>query len=224
MDNLVEQPIELLRVEKVSKAFGAVRALEEVSLTINAGEPTAVIGPNGAGKTTLFNMISGVFSPDGGRVVFSGIDITGLSLQEVSRAGIVRVFQNPRVFDNLSVWENVLIGCESIVPNHYKDAAHLATQLIEAAGLAKSRTFLAKSLTFADKRFLELARAIGRKPRLLLLDEPAAGLSVERQGDWVRFINTTISMTKTSLLFIEHCTAVVAALATRYVILNNGKK
>src|SRR5437763_15045015 len=98
MDNLVEQPIELRRVEKVSKAFGAVRPLEEVSLTINAGEPTAVIGPNGAGKTTLFNMISGVFSPDGGRVVFSGIDITGLSLQEVSRAGIVRVFQNPRVF------------------------------------------------------------------------------------------------------------------------------
>jgi branched-chain amino acid transport system ATP-binding protein len=222
MENVTDESSALLRIEEVSKTFGSVRVLENISLIIQKGERTALIGPNGAGKTTLFNIISGVLAPDSGRIVFNGVDVTAQSLEQISNAGITRIFQKPRMFSDLSVWENVLIGCETGAHNGNPEL--LATELIEQAGLTKMRTSPARSLTFADKRFLELARALGRRPRLLLMDEPAAGLSAEGQRRLVDFINATVSVTGTDFLLIEHCTSFVRALADRYVILRNGIK
>jgi branched-chain amino acid transport system ATP-binding protein len=214
----------LLKVVGVSKTFGAHRALHNVSFDMEQGDRVALIGPNGAGKTTLVNIITGALQPDTGSVHFRGQDITGSTLAEAARRGIIRVFQKPRIFPNLSVWENVLIGCLASSGSASDEIEKQVNMLLEAVGLKEDKFTQAGSLTFANKRFLELIRAFGAKPHLLILDEPAAGLSPTGQELLVEFLNAALDANRSHLLFIEHSPAVISALATKYVILNSGVK
>jgi branched-chain amino acid transport system ATP-binding protein len=219
-----ENPTTLLKVVGVTKNFGSHRALHDVSFKMKEGERVALIGPNGAGKTTLVNIITGALQPDTGSIHFCGQDISGLTLAKAARIGIIRVFQKPRIFRNLSVWENVLIGCLAPGNHDSSETQKHINILLEAVGLANDKYTPAGSLTFAKKRFLELIRALGAKPHLLILDEPAAGLSPSGQEMLVEFLKTALDANKSHLLFIEHTPAVVSALATKYVILNSGIK
>lgn len=213
----------LLQVSDVSKRFNGVHALKGVNLTLQRGETVALIGPNGAGKTTLFNVITGNLLPDSGSVTFCSKEISKSSMSDIARLGLVRVFQKPRVFPGLTVWENLLIGCtlRNRKDGQIKDRAG---QLAESAGLYKERHQIAGSLPFGKKRFLELARALAVTPSLLLLDEPAAGLSPTEQDKLISIIQKELSDGKLHLLFIEHRSSVIAQLATRVVILSNGQK
>jgi branched-chain amino acid transport system ATP-binding protein len=219
----VEGQQALLQVSDVSKRFNGLHALKGVNLTVRRGETVALIGPNGAGKTTLFNVVTGNFLPDSGSVRFHGQEITKSSMSDIARLGLVRVFQKPRVFPGLTVWENLLIGC-SLRNGKDGQIKDYAGQLAESAGLYKERHQIAGSLPFGKKRFLEVARALAVDPSLLLLDEAAAGLSPAEQDKLICLIQKELSEGKLNLLFIEHRSTVIAQLATRVVILSNGQK
>lgn len=214
----------LLQVSGVSKRFGGVQALKDIDVQMREGEVLALIGPNGAGKTTLFNVITGKHTPDSGSIFFRGQLINGLSLTEIARLGIIRVFQKPRVFLNLTVWENLIIGCSASIKDLHTQAEERAEMLLEQFGLTRDRLIPARGLPFGKKRYLELARALGARPYLLLLDEPAAGLSPEEQEMLVNYLRKAATSNGTHLLFIEHCYGVVSALATKVIILNGGQK
>jgi branched-chain amino acid transport system ATP-binding protein len=214
----------LLQVSEVSKRFGGLKALDGVDLQIHEGETVAVVGPNGAGKTTLFNIITGGQRPDSGSVMFLGREISGLPMQEVARLGLVRVFQNPRVFPKLSVWDNVLIGATAKRVSGSSKAEHLARELLTSARLYDQRNMPAGALTYGQKRLVELARALATEPSLLLLDEPAAGLSPEEQMWLIDFIKAALNSDSLHVLFIEHRSVVISQLATIVVILSNGRK
>lgn len=213
----------LLQVSEVSKRFNGLHALKDVSLSMQSGETVALIGPNGAGKTTLFNVITGNLRPDTGSVKFCGKEITQLSMSDIARRGLVRVFQKPRVFPDLTVWKNLLIGC-TVQNNNDGTMKDRVEQLVELSGLFKERNELAGSLPFGKKRFLELARALAVSPSLLLLDEPAAGLSPIEQDKLIKLILKEVVGGKLHLFFIEHRSAIISQLASRVIILSNGKK
>jgi branched-chain amino acid transport system ATP-binding protein len=213
----------LLNISDVSKRFNGLHALKRISLSIRNGETIALIGPNGAGKTTLFNVITASLRPDSGSVIFRGKDITRLSVSDIARAGLVRVFQKPRIFPNLSVWENVEIGSAAQSTKNGR-IAERTQELVQLAGLFTERNQLAGSLSFGKKRFLELIRALAVVPSLLLLDEPAAGLSPSEQDKLIILLKNKLFEGKLQLLFIEHRPSFIAELATRVVILNNGQK
>jgi branched-chain amino acid transport system ATP-binding protein len=214
----------LLHVSGVSKRFGGLNALSGVDLLIREGETVALIGPNGAGKTTLFNIITGNLRPDSGSIHFLSKEISGLPMQKVARLGLVRVFQKPRVFPKLSVWENVFIGATANEVSDGKKADDRVAELLAAAGLFDVRNSPAGALPFGQKRLLELARAMAAKPSLLLLDEPAAGLSPEEQGGLINFIKDALASKSLHVLFIEHRSVVISQLASKVVILSNGRK
>jgi branched-chain amino acid transport system ATP-binding protein len=184
----------LLGVESVSKRFGGLQALESVSFAIAAGEVHGLIGPNGAGKTTLFNVLSGVYAPDAGRFSFAGRDITGLPAHRIAAAGIARTFQNIRLFGNLSALENVMIGRHvrtragvlgAVLRDRRTRAEEAAIvrhalELLDYVGMRARANDRAASLPYGDQRRLEIARALAPEPKLLALDEPAAGSSSAR--------------------------------------------
>ncbi len=211
----------LLAVAGVSKRFRGLLAVDDVSLSVADGEIFAVIGPNGAGKTTLFNIIAGVYRPDGGRVVFAGQDITGLSPDAVCAAGVARTFQIVRPFPGLSVFENALIGGLSHggAIAQAREAAGDTLRLLE---LWDRRNQKAGSLTLPDRKRLEVARALATGPRLLLLDEVMAGLrptETDRMVAVLRMLNRERGVT---LVLIEHVMRAVMALAGRIHVLHHG--
>jgi ABC-type branched-subunit amino acid transport system ATPase component len=226
-----------MRVDDVTMEFGGLRALSDVGLDIREGEIFGLIGPNGAGKTTLFNCITGVFTPSRGRVLFGDEPITGKRPDQIVDIGICRTFQQIRLFPNMTALENVFVGVDarhktSVLgamfrsPRHHreeKEGEDRAIELLHYVGLKKYANDLAKNLSYGDQRRLEIARALATKPRLLLLDEPAAGMNpVEKNG--LRQLVRKIRDSDVTVLLIEHDMKVVMGLSDRVAVLDHGEK
>jgi branched-chain amino acid transport system ATP-binding protein len=211
----------LLEVTNVSKNFSGLRAVADVTFAVPKGDIFAVIGPNGAGKTTMFNMIAGVFAPDGGTISFDGERIDGKSPDKVCRLGVGRTFQLVRPFPTLSVEENVMVGAILRQPD-ISSAVRRAHELLWRLDLFDKRGQAAASLTLPDRKRLEVARALATGPKLLLLDEVMAGLrptETDRMVDILRKINQESGVT---ILLIEHVMRAVMSLATRVLVLHHG--
>jgi branched-chain amino acid transport system ATP-binding protein len=227
----------LLSVEKVSKHFGGLAALSEVSFSIRHSEIYGLIGPNGAGKTTLFNVLTGLYSLDGGLVTLNDHAIHGQKPSEVTGLGLARTFQNIRLFANMSALENVMVGRHvrtragvlgAILRGggtRKEEAAirHRAHELLAYVGIEKHSRTLAKNLSYGDQRRLEIARALATDPKLLALDEPAAGMNASETGTLERLLQT-IRADGVTLLLIEHDVKLVMGLCDRVAVLDYGKK
>jgi len=226
-----------LGAARISKRFGGVQALREVSFEIAAGEVFGLIGPNGAGKTTLFNVLTGIYAPDGGSFVFDGKPLTGLPAHKVAIAGIARTFQNIRLFANLSSLENVMIGRHArtragVVGAILRNGATLreereterrALELLEFVGIRARANDPAGSLPYGDQRRLEVARALATAPKLLALDEPAAGMNAaESLG--LRALIESIRAQGITVLLIEHDVRLVMNICDRVMVLDYGEK
>ena len=214
---------QLLEVRGLTVEFGGLKALDEVELAVRPEEIHALIGPNGSGKSTLLNAITGLV-PARGEVRFAGRPLLGLPPHQVFRAGIARTFQTPRLFFSLTVAENVLLGLH--VDCGQRKAAELraaAMAQLERAGLAEKGDWPVARLTAAERRYLEIARAFAHRPRLLLLDEPAAGMSAAERQQLARLL-LGIRETGTAILLIEHDLRMVADLAHTVTALNFGRK
>jgi branched-chain amino acid transport system ATP-binding protein len=214
----------LLVVDRVSRSFGGLRALHEVSLEIPRGSIFALIGPNGSGKTTLFNVITGALAPTSGSIVFDGQAIAGARTHAIVRLGIGRTFQNIRLFTRMSVFHNVWVATRrSAGANGGRDGRAWVETLLELTGLTARAGELVENLTFSEQRRLELARALAGDPSLVLLDEPAAGMGsaeVTRLMDDIRRLR---EQGKTIFL-IEHKMDLVMGVADRIAVLNFGEK
>jgi len=212
----------LLEVHNVTKHFGGLTAVNNVSFHLLEGEILGLIGPNGAGKTTLFNCITGVFQPDAGEVLFDGQRITGLKPHAVCARGIGRTFQITKPFPNLTVEETVMVGALHQTRN-VSQARARARAILEQLGLAHKADTLGKHLTVVERKRLEMARALATGPRLLLLDEVVAGLN-PHEVEVVTELIRNIRNQGTSILMIEHVMQAVMALSDRIVVVNHGQK
>jgi branched-chain amino acid transport system ATP-binding protein len=226
----------ILTAESVTQQFGGLRALSDVSIYIDKGEIFGLIGPNGAGKTTFFNAITGIFPPTEGKIELEGRSLIGRKAHDITAAGICRTFQQIRLFPNMSVFENVLIGVDArgksgLLPSIFRtsgnrreqaDAAEKSMELLRFCGIDRYANDLAKNLSYGDQRRLEIARALGTKPILLLLDEPAAGMNpVEKNG--LRELVKKIRDNGVTVLLIEHDMKVVMGLSDRVAVLDHGE-
>ncbi len=211
----------LLRVDRVCKRFGGLRAVDDASLAVEAGRITALIGPNGAGKTTLFSIISGFLPPSEGRVFHRGADITGMPPHLVARRGIVRTFQIVQPFAGLSVHENIAIGAH-LSRRSRADALAAAAEVASTVGLGDLLGRPAASLTVAGRKRLEVARALAAKPELLLLDEVLAGLNPVEVATMVPIIRG-IADSGVTILMIEHVMQAVMSLAEYVFVLAEGR-
>jgi ABC-type branched-subunit amino acid transport system ATPase component len=224
----------VLELANLSKHFGGVRAVDGVSLTVKKGDILGLIGPNGSGKSTIVNLVSGFYPPTAGRVVLDGEDVTGLpSHVRVSR-GIARTFQNIRLFGQLAVWQDLWVAenrerqrkSQPVVPRWFSgssDDRERIGRLLEFSGLAHKRDELAANLSFGEQRRLELARALASEPKLLLLDEPAAGMNAEEIEELDKRIRA-IRDSGITVLLIEHHMELVMAVTDRIAVLNFGQK
>jgi len=222
----------------VTIAFGGLVAVNDFSLTLWEGDLVGLIGPNGAGKTTVFNIVSGQYLPTRGRVFFYGKDITGLSPDRVTALGIARTFQNIRLFGHLSVLENVLVSFHVRFPHSFletmlalpatwrtEEKLHQeAYALLEAVGLADVAHEEAQALPYGEQRRLEIARALATRPKLLLLDEPAAGMNPQETLELMRFIERIRRDFGLTILLIEHDMKVVMGICERVAVMDFGLK
>ncbi len=214
----------ILTVENISKRFGGLLALDKVSLTVNAGEIFGIIGPNGAGKTTLFNVINGVYPPQEGKVTFRGEDITGLPPYEASHRGIARTHQVVRPLGELTVNENVMAGaCFGRENLPLEKAEQVADEVLEFVGLKVRKDMLAGKLNVAQKKRLEMARALAARPILLLLDEVLAGLNPNEVADMLTVVRK-IRARGVTIIMIEHLMHAVMNLSDRVFVLDYGAK
>jgi branched-chain amino acid transport system ATP-binding protein len=227
----------LLELRQVDKIFGGLHAVRAVSLSVAAGEIFGLIGPNGAGKTTIFNVITGVYRPDGGQVLFSGKDISGQSPARIAAGGIGRTFQNIRLFRSMTAEQNVMVaghrlhraGLWSAVlrNNAYaEDERRLrqrARDLLDALGLSKHADETASSLPYGSQRRLEIARALMLSPELLLLDEPAAGMNSQEARDLERQIRWLARERGVTVVLVEHNMSVVMSVCDRVHVLDHGE-
>jgi branched-chain amino acid transport system ATP-binding protein len=212
----------ILALEEVSKSFRGLQALAEISFQIEARTIAALIGPNGAGKTTLFNLIAGTQTADSGRIIFDGSRIDGLRPDQVCAIGIARTFQIVKPFVGLSVLENVVIGALSRCAG-VKEARHRAEVILDWMGLASKRDFPVAALTLADRKLLELARALATRPKLLLLDEVLGGLRPAECDRLVALLREIGEREGMTLLLIEHVMRAVMALAQTVIVLHHGE-
>ena len=227
----------LLHARGITKRFGGVQALSDVAFTINHGEIYGLIGPNGAGKTSLFNVLTGIYVPDGGTFTFDGEPLANLKPNDVAARGIARTFQNIRLFGNLSALENVMIGrhvrtragvfgaiARNAATRAEEKAIHQrAFELLEYVGVAPHANRLAKHLAYGDQRRLEIARALATEPRLLALDEPAAGMNATETASLKRLLDA-IRRDGVTILLIEHDMKLVMSICDRVLVLDYGKK
>jgi branched-chain amino acid transport system ATP-binding protein len=215
----------ILEGEGVTKHFGGLAAVSRVDFNVNQGEVVGLIGPNGAGKTTLFNLISGALVPKEGAVSFSGQNITGLKPHKICKMGLARTFQSVRVFANMPVLGNVLLGSLFGTSNSMSsaDAAREATGLLEFVGLSAVRATPAKDLTLANQKRLEVARALATKPELLLLDELMAGLNPTEVAQAMELV-TRIRDKGITVFMIEHVMKAIMSVCDRIMVLHHGKK
>jgi len=212
----------LLEVERLSKRFGGVRAVHEVSFGLDEGELLGIMGPNGSGKTTLFNLIAGALRPDGGRIRLQGRDIGGQPPHRVCARGIARTFQLVRPFGGLSALENVLVG-RLYGRARRGDASAEASRLLGVVGLGDKAETPAAQLTLIDRKRLELARALATSPRLLLLDEFMAGLNPSETATAMALIRTLVAG-GTTVLMVEHIVWALMDLSGRIIVLSAGEK
>ncbi len=227
----------ILGVTGLSKHFGALKAVDDVSFSVNQGEIFTIIGPNGAGKTTAFNMISGVYHPTAGRILFQGQPIAGLPQYQITELGIGRTFQRIRLFKKLSVLDNVCIGMHCRTSSGVLDAVfgsakarqeetegrQRAIGLLEFVGLQQYVDFLASELCYGDQRRLEVARALATQPHLLLLDEPVAGMNPLEKAKMMSLVRS-IRDRGVTVLLVEHDMRVVMGISDRIVVLDHGQK
>ncbi len=227
----------MLEIDNVTMRFGGVTALREVNISINEGEIFALIGPNGAGKTTVFNVITGVYQPTEGQIRFDGDRIDGMKRFKVTKRGIARTFQNIRLFHNMTALENVMVGVDAHhktgaigatlgLPWHRKEEKHgreRARELLDFVGIGRVEHNVAKNLSYGDQRRLEIARALATDPKLLLLDEPAAGMNPAEKNALQALIRKIRDDGRTVLL-IEHDMGLVMHISDRLAVLDFGQK
>lgn len=226
----------ILEVKKITIKFGGLTAVSDFSLGLKEGEIVGLIGPNGAGKTTAFNAITGIYTPSAGNIMFQGSDITRLLPDSITKLGIARTFQNIRLFENMSVFENVLVGHHLRVKSSFIDAT-LRTpkynreenmmraqtlELLEKVDLVEYMNEKASSLPYGQQRRLEIARALATKPKLLLLDEPAAGMNPKESEDLMEFLKQIRNQFNLTILLIEHHMQVVMGICERILVLDHG--
>lgn len=226
----------MLDVKNLSISFGGLKAVDDFSITIEKGQLYGLIGPNGAGKTTIFNLLTGVYKPDGGRILLDGKDITGHKAIQINQAGIARTFQNIRLFKELSVLDNVKVGLHNHhkystlsgilrLPSYYKVEKEMderAMELLKVFDLDKEFDYKASNLPYGKQRKLEIARALATGPKLLLLDEPVAGMNPNETAELmktIRFVRDHFDMT---VLLIEHDMKLVSGICERLTVLNFG--
>jgi branched-chain amino acid transport system ATP-binding protein len=212
----------VLEVNGLTKAFGGLIAVNDLSFALEKGEILGLIGPNGAGKTTLFNLITGFYRPDGGKVFFKSENITGLRPHQICKLGIARTFQITQPFANLSVLENVKIGAYNRVPSN-REATQEALGILDRVGLYEKRNELASSLSVGHRKSLELAKALATHPEILLLDEVVAGLSPKETNDVITNINK-VKKQEITILLIEHVMKAIMSLANRIIVIHYGEK
>ncbi|MEW6426209.1 MAG: ABC transporter ATP-binding protein [Bacillota bacterium] len=213
----------LLRIDHVSKNFGGLRALHDVSFEVNEGEIVGLIGPNGAGKTTLFNCISCFCKVSSGRVFLGKNETTGLTPDKIARLGIARTFQIVKPLKDMSVLDNVLVGA-LIKTSHVGQARRWARELCDFGGLGAKADQLAQKLTIADKKRLEILKALAIRPKLLLLDETMAGLNPSERQEAVEFVKKINKEMKITILMIEHVMDIIMPLSSHVVVLDYGVK
>jgi ABC-type branched-subunit amino acid transport system ATPase component len=231
-------PSPLLELDEVTIRFGGLTAVNSVDFVVNEGELCGLIGPNGAGKTTVFNVITGVYRPTDGKVLFAGRDIVGRRVNEIVALGIARTFQNIRLFGSLTVFDNVRVACNlhrqtaawhSLVRTRAfrEDEAAIARrteELLEMFNLLRFRDAPAKSLPYGEQRRLEIVRCLATSPKLLLLDEPAAGMNPTEKVELVRLIQQVKQQFRLSILLVEHSMKVVMSCCERIAVLDYGVK
>jgi branched-chain amino acid transport system ATP-binding protein len=228
----------LLQTYLLRKEFGGLVAVDDVDFTVPEGGIVSLIGPNGAGKTTFFNMLTGVYKPTSGGVIFAGEDLTGRPPHTFTQRGIGRTFQNIRLFQNMTALENVLVGMhvrlhgtlfEAIVrtPRVRKEEAEArvrARELLEYSGLVRKDGVIGRNLSYGDQRRLEVARALATQPKLLLLDEPTAGMNPQETAEFTGFVARLRDEQDLAVLLIEHDMRVVMGVSDRVTVLDYGEK
>ena len=229
---------DLLTTQSLRKEFGGLLAVHDVDFTIPEDSTVSLIGPNGAGKTTFFNMLTGVYKPTSGRVVFDGEDVTAKPPHAITERGIGRTFQNIRLFQQMSALENVLVGMHSRlkggvlasiirtprIRREESQARERARELLAYCGLAGRDQVIARNLPYGDQRRLEVARALATQPKLLLLDEPTAGMNPQETLQFIGFINKLRTEKELTVLLIEHDMRVVMGVSDRVTVLDYGEK
>ncbi|UQZ91201.1 ABC transporter ATP-binding protein [Deltaproteobacteria bacterium Smac51] len=242
----MNNPASIIETQDVSMIFGGLVALDEVNFRVEKGSITALIGPNGAGKTTFFNCLTGIYTPTRGRILFKApqpeggdqvVPLRGLSPDKVTTLGVARTFQNIRLFNNLTVLENVLIGCHCRMKAGlwgalFRDKntmaeenamAEYSYQLLEKYGLSRAVNDLAKNLPYGDQRRLEIVRALATRPSLLLLDEPAAGLNINETRELKDLIHLIRDRENLSILLIEHDMSLVMSISEKVYVMEYGR-
>jgi branched-chain amino acid transport system ATP-binding protein len=228
----------LLHTEQLRKEFGGLVAVDNVTFDVPPTSIVSLIGPNGAGKTTFFNMLTGVYKPTAGLVFFDGDDMTGRPPHAFTQRGIGRTFQNIRLFQNMTALENVLVGMhvrlkgnlfEAIlrtprVKREEREARVRARELLDFSGLRRKDDELGKNLSYGDQRRLEVARALATQPKLLLLDEPTAGMNPQETADFTAFVARLREEQGLTVLLIEHDMRVVMGVSDRVTVLDYGEK
>ena len=228
----------VLETENLGISFGGLKAVQSVNLKIKKNEIYGLIGPNGAGKTTVFNMLTGVYQPTTGTFRLMGEELKGKSQEQINRKGIARTFQNIRLFNNMTVVRNVMVGLHNLpeykcslfesifrLPKHFRVEREMrarAKELLEIFGLLEERNHLAYNLPYGKQRRLEIARALATSPKLLLLDEPAAGMNPQETAELmetIRFVRDNFDMT---ILLIEHDMSLVSGICDNLTVLNFG--
>jgi branched-chain amino acid transport system ATP-binding protein len=227
----------MLTIAHLTKRFGGLVAVDGVDFTVRAGEVVSVVGPNGAGKTTLFNLITGVLRPDSGRVLFNDNDVTGLPPHRMAQLAMARTFQNIRLFSHLNALENVMVGQIAIRHSGVLDALtwsrrdkrerqemiEQAESLLDWVGVGENRFRLPAQLPYGDQRRVEIARALGLRPKLLILDEPTAGM-VAQEAHGVIDLIRQLQSSGVAMLLIEHNMNVVMSASDRIVVISSGQK
>jgi branched-chain amino acid transport system ATP-binding protein len=229
---------DILLAQNVRKEFGGLVATNDVDFTIPRGTVISLIGPNGAGKTTFFNMLTGVYKPTSGRILFDGEDVTGKPPHAITEKGIGRTFQNIRLFQNMTALENVLVGMHcrlkggilrSIVRTprirrEEREAREKGHELLAFSGLRDKDHEVSRNLSYGDQRRLEVARALATQPKLLLLDEPTAGMNPQETADFTSFVQRLRDEQGLTVLLIEHDMRVVMNISNRVTVLDYGEK
>jgi branched-chain amino acid transport system ATP-binding protein len=213
----------LLQLDGVSKSYGALAAIDRLTLAVEEGEALAVIGPNGAGKSTMFNLVTGDAAPDAGRVVFAGRDITAMAPHARSRLGIGRSYQIPHPFANMTVFENLLVGAIFGGGASERESYASCAEILELTGLLARANQPAGTLTLLQRKRLELARALAMRPRLLLLDEIGGGLTEHESQELIETIRA-IHARGATIVWIEHIVHALVSVASRLVVINFGQK
>lgn len=227
----------VLATHQLTKSFGGLTAVDRLDMTVRKGEISSLIGPNGAGKTTVFNVVTGIYRPDAGRIVFMGEDIAGRKPHHIVAGGIARTFQNIRLFPNMTCLENIMAGqhcrgTSGVLSSIFRTARQkkeekqireISETRLQQVGLETYRDELAKNIPYGSQRMLEIGRALATNPILLVLDEPSSGLNDRESEDLIAFLNN-LTKEDLTILIIEHDMNVVMGISDRVTVMDEGKK